>query len=1586
MMTEKRYRVLVFLLFLGSLAVRLFPLDWDQGHHFHPDERRIVEAIQHITFKPLQLNPDFFAYGSFPFYLTRVMTSVLSRAEEWFASYDGTFVVGRALSALWGAGTVVLLVVVGRRLYGARTGLLAGLLLTSTVLHVQQSHFAVNDVPLTFLVLAVLLLLVLAVDSGRALHFALSGMVAGLAIATKVSALPVLLPVAIAVVLRARAEGRLAAVLRLAAVTAPPCAIAFVLGEPYAVLGWERFLRDVREQSEMVRTAGLFAYTNQYVGVTKYLHDLREMVLWGMGPALGLAAVWGTIRRVGANLRAPRWEEWILLSWVLPFFAITGYFEVKFIRYLLPIYPMLVLWAAHWMEDIAKRGLFGRLARVGVVTLTAGYLLGFVSIYLRPFTVVAASEWFYQHIPPATRVLTQDWDEGFPLPRPGHSGEAYSVVPFGYYEPDSTEKMARLAQEISAADLVVLQTRRIYGAVSQAETKFPLTNRYFRLLFAGDLGYRLERDFTSRPGLFGVSLPTELADESFSIYDHPRVLIFRNTERFTAEELERRILTAVPSENLSRSDLLTAQADHTTRVEESLRSSLPALLLVALLLQLSGLATYALLLVAGWPRIGLYALAKPLGALAFAWPVWVAASLGLAPFSRTTLGVWVAILAVAGAFAWRRRSGERPSRWEIGSCEIASWGAFLIFLGLRAANPEVYWGEKPMDFSFLNSLYRTTTLPSVEPWFAGSSLSYTYFGHFLVAAIGKCLDIHPAIMFNLGIGVVAALTAAALVAAGTLLTNAWRAGVMTAALTLLVGNLSVIRELPSRRALSFDYFWATSRVIPNTINEFPFWSLAFADLHAHLLAMPFAFTFVALLLVWRERSATGWVTRLTLLGVAGLTLGAIAVTSAWSVPTYVGVLVALLALGWFTAGGQRSFSAWAGSGLAQVVAPSAVVLGAAWLSFLPFWIEFTPPPRNWGWERGPHASPVDFLLIFGGFLLVLVPFLLLAWRRHLGDLDQPLSRLQRIATSGLGVGLLLALLNLRSLAHGDIRPAASVGPFAFALGLVALTLAWARSTGAGSRVPFALGGLALLLTAAGEVVYLWDRMNTVFKLYLDAWYLLALASGYAMWQLIGGELRQHSWRTPLRLTAFAAALVGLATSATGAWGLVTHRHATGPRPTLNGTAYLASHDPDALEAYEWINRCIPGTPVLCEAYGPAYQQYARVSMNTGLPSLLGWDYHVFQRGHSWDRIEGRKRDIATIYSDPDPNRVAPVLAREQVSLVYVGPLEEHTYGSGIRERFLGWSDLLTPVFQNRQVTVFTVRGAPMLVSPDLVVHHQPELGEDSDTEPSQDPLGVLRQPRGVATDPMGNVWVCDFGNDRVQKLGPDLEPLAAWGRRGTGEGEFNQPCAIAVGAGSTVYVADTWNGRVQLLDPDGRFIRQLGGNLYGPRGVAVSSDGSVFVSDTGNNRVVRFGANGDVLGTWGSEGRASDRLKGPVGIAVDHEGRVVVCDNGNGQLRLYSADGDFLRSFPVDGWRDEAFSEPQVTVDREGTLWVSVPLEGEVRAYAPDGRVLRRVRLRDDDPRPCGVALRPGDNRLVITDIGHNVIGEVEIPPLPPVR
>src|SRR5262249_46898465 len=156
----------------------------------------------------------------------------------------------------------------------------------------------------------------------------------------------------------------------------------------------------------MVRQAGLLPYTNQYIGVPKYGYDLAQLVLWGMAPPLGLAAVWATASRTVGAVRERSATDLVLLAWVLPFFFITGWFDGEFVRYLLPVRRIMIRWAAAWLGRTAQRARIGQVALWTVVIATGLSALAFLSISTRPHTVVTASEWTYRHIPAGKTILT----------------------------------------------------------------------------------------------------------------------------------------------------------------------------------------------------------------------------------------------------------------------------------------------------------------------------------------------------------------------------------------------------------------------------------------------------------------------------------------------------------------------------------------------------------------------------------------------------------------------------------------------------------------------------------------------------------------------------------------------------------------------------------------------------------------------------------------------------------------------------------------------------------------------------------------------------------------------------------------------------------------------------------------------------------------------------------------------------------------------------------------------------------------------------------------------------------------------------
>jgi uncharacterized protein (TIGR03663 family) len=259
--------------------------------------------------------------------------------------------------------------------------------------------------------------------------------------------------------------------------------------------------------------------------------------------------------------------------------------------------------------------------------------------------------------------------------------------------------------------------------------------------------------------------------------------------------------------------------------------------------------------------------------------------------------------------------------------------------------------------------------------------------------------------------------------------------------------------------------------------------------------------------------------------------------------------------------------------------------------------------------------------------------------------------------------------------------------------------------------------------------------------------------------------------------------------------------------------------------------------------------------------------------------------------------------------------------------------------------------------------------------------GQFEEPRGLAADSSGNLFVADTKNNRVQKLSPSGEVLAVWGTQGDQPGQFKDPHGIAVGPDDSVYVADTWNHRIQQFDNNGTYIRHwTEPGFWGPRAVGVGTDGNVYVADTGNKRIVSFTSTGGHLETWGADGSAPKQFIEPVGVTVNELGEVIVCDTGNRRLQVFLGDGTFQKEFPIFGW-EEFYSEPYITTLGED-VFVTDSYNHRFARYR-DGKIKgswgKTGKGPGDFNRPIGIAAFP-PNILYVSDTLNHRIQKFEIP------
>jgi hypothetical protein len=218
----------------------------------------------------------------------------------------------------------------------------------------------------------------------------------------------------------------------------------------------------------------------------------------------------------------------------LLFFAIIGASAVKFMRYLLPLYPGLaILVGAELMWLWQNKKLRTPVRKAVVASIVLGMCLwywAFLGIYRTDHSRIQASEWMFANIPAGSLLATEHWDDRLPL----YGGEIFQYIDLPLYEqPDDAKKWQAVNQTLDQADYIVLASNRLYGHLpkfTNCEDKprcYPLTAQYYNDLFAEKLNFTKVAEFTNRPNLWGVEIIDDNADESFTVYDHPRVIIYQ---------------------------------------------------------------------------------------------------------------------------------------------------------------------------------------------------------------------------------------------------------------------------------------------------------------------------------------------------------------------------------------------------------------------------------------------------------------------------------------------------------------------------------------------------------------------------------------------------------------------------------------------------------------------------------------------------------------------------------------------------------------------------------------------------------------------------------------------------------------------------------------------------------------------------------------------------------------------------------------------------------------------------------------------------------------------------------------------------
>ena len=974
--------------------------------------------------------------------------------------------------------------------------------------------------------------------------------------------------------------------------------------------------------------------------------------------------------------------------------------------------------------------------------------------------------------------VANETDYDYPLPLRVDNNDAFGGIYRGdlnlqVYWDDNTDKLNRFLSILNDTDYILIPTAHQYSQITRVPERYPLTTLYYRELigcpddkdiiwcyrvaepgqFQGRLGYDLVAVFESYPTLGPIVINDQAAEEAFTFYDHPKVMIFKKNKDFNITEVQSilgsvdltKAIHLLPREFsdytnlLLPPDKLVEQRAGGTWSElfnyNWIQNRFPVLGLVIwyLFIFILGLAVYPLtrLAMPGLADKG-YPLSRVLGLVLFGYLAWLAGSVGI-PNTLITIAVAFGLLLVLGVVLAYYQRAELRAEWQSHRqyflmIEGLFLAFFLVDLIIRIGNPDLWHpakgGERPMDFSYFNAVIKSTVFPPYDPWFAGGYINYYYYGFVLVGTPVKLLGIVPSIAYNFILPTLFAMVGASAFSLGWNLlskdegegqaneTLALIGGIAAAFLTILLGNLGTIQlvyqklqEIGSGSTFSWDntisifqrwvwaihgfmmtlqgvplpigpgdWYWNPSRVIPpgggNEITEFPLFTFLYSDLHAHMIAIPLAL----LALSWGLAVVAGraqW--RNPFSAAVGLIVGGLIIGAFYPAnlsDTYTYLLIGMIAIGYAIISYMDASS---------LVRRIALAVGAVIALFLLSHYLYEPY-RAWYSQaysaldpwNGPFTPIWSYLTHWLVFLFIVVSWMV--WETHEWMATTPVSALRKLRPYAWLIegALVVFALALLVLAYKKI----SIGWIALPIAVWAAVLLLRPSLPDAKRFVLFLIGTAMLITIVVEVVVVRGdigRQNTIFKFYMQAWILLAISAGAAFaWTIPGFFQWLPGWRAFWQ-TAMIFLLAGAALfTVSGTAGKMRDRWIPEAPRTLDSMTFMkyAQYDDfgqrlDLSEDYKairWMQDNVKGSPVIVEGNCSEYRWCTRFTIYTGLPGVVGWNWHQRQQRvlqALW--VEDRVNSVGNFYNSLDTNFVRSFLKTYNVRYIIVGELERAAY-------------------------------------------------------------------------------------------------------------------------------------------------------------------------------------------------------------------------------------------------------------------------------------------------------------------------------------
>ncbi len=521
--------VLLIVLSLGFL-LRVYGLNWDEGHYLHPDERLYINSSNIYLPKNLQeffsanspLNQKMFLYGPLPLYIYKIVNIFLLPQANFL-------ITSRLASSVFSLLTIPLIFLISKQLFSTRTSVLSAFIFTFSAGSIQHAHFNTTESILVFLLSCVVLFSFKLLSHEKYSTIITLSLLVGASYATKITALLFIIIPLLSIFLTLLKSRKIKKYILVTSIFIILTIFFCVSLAPYQIIDFTNFQKDQTYMQSVILGKYKPPFTIIYEQSIPYLYQILKVLPFIFGfISFPLSILGGFL--LGCKLlknKKMNYKYLLILVFPILYFLISGIWYAKFARYYILLFPFLSIWAGYSLSRLKNT-----LVIILLLLITANGLL-FMKIYLEENTRIQASKWIYDNVSNQSRIAGEHWDDNLPLLFSNTFGKSFINTQLTVYDQDSVEKIFKLSQSLSENDYFIISSRRVYYSILRNGNKYPLTNIFYKLLFAEKLGYKLEKKFTNYPFYFN----DDFADESFQSYDHPPVIIFKNEKKLSSDQI-----------------------------------------------------------------------------------------------------------------------------------------------------------------------------------------------------------------------------------------------------------------------------------------------------------------------------------------------------------------------------------------------------------------------------------------------------------------------------------------------------------------------------------------------------------------------------------------------------------------------------------------------------------------------------------------------------------------------------------------------------------------------------------------------------------------------------------------------------------------------------------------------------------------------------------------------------------------------------------------------------------------------------------------------------------------------------------------